>query len=127
MSGFSPFLPLTLDPGDPGYRLNKTMLDVIKQNFKNLVLTAPGERVMIPDFGVGIRNYLFEQNSASTFNNIRSRLSSQTDKYMPFISIRNVQFINPEEQKNDIGNGVQIVINYEIIPLAISDILTVEI
>ena len=126
MSGFSPSLPLVLDPGSPGYRLNKTMLDVVKQNFKNLVLTAPGERVMIPDFGVGIRNYLFEQNDSSTFSEIRGRLTSQTKKYMPFVSIRNVQFINPEEQQNDIGNGVQIVITYEVVPLGLADTLKVE-
>jgi phage baseplate assembly protein W len=126
MSGFSPSLPLVLDPGSPGYRLNKTMLDVVKQNFKNLVLTAPGERVMIPDFGVGIRNYLFEQNDSSTFSEIRGRLASQTKKYMPFVSIRNVQFINPEEQQNDIGNGVQIVITYEVVPLGLADTLKVE-
>jgi phage baseplate assembly protein W len=102
------------------------MLDVVKQNFKNLVLTAPGERVMIPDFGVGIRNYLFEQNDSSTFSEIRGRLASQTKKYMPFVSIRNVQFINPEEQQNDIGNGVQIVITYEVVPLGLADTLKVE-
>ena len=31
----------------------------IKQNFKNLILTVPGERVMLPDFGVGLKQYLF--------------------------------------------------------------------
>ena len=42
--------------------LTKTMMEVIKQNFKNLVLTNPGERVMLTDFGVGIRRFLFEMN-----------------------------------------------------------------
>ena len=59
MAGISPKLPLTRDKQD-GYALNKTELDSIKQNVKMVVLTSPGERVMDPSFGVGIRKYLFE-------------------------------------------------------------------
>ena len=28
---------------------------------KNLVLTSPGERIMLPDFGAGLRRLLFDQ------------------------------------------------------------------
>jgi|7_EtaG_2_1085326.scaffolds.fasta_scaffold16605_2 uncharacterized protein len=125
MSGFSPSLPLTLDPGSPGYYLNKNMLEVVKQNFKNLVLTAPGERMMIPQFGVGIRNYLFQPNDSSTYSQIRSKINSQVKKYMPFISISDVQFISPDEG-NDLSNGVNITIIYEIVPLSLSDALKID-
>lgn len=126
MSGISPSLPLTLDPGGPGYKLNKTLLEVVKQNFKNLVLTSPGERIMIPDFGVGIRNYVFEQNDPTTFSSIRSRLSSQTRKYMPFITIRDVSFDSTEGPLGEIGSGVQISINYEVLPLSLADTLKIK-
>ena len=59
MAGISPKLPLTRDRQD-GFALNKTVLDSIKQNVKMVVLTSPGERVMDPAFGVGVRRYLFE-------------------------------------------------------------------
>ena len=51
-------LPLTLDSTD-GFGMIKTIRDMIKQNLKMLVLTNPGERVMEPDFGVGISQFLF--------------------------------------------------------------------
>mgnify|MGYP003354002300 CR=1 FL=1 len=35
-------------------------INKMKQNFKILLLTNPGERVHFPKFGVGLRNYLFE-------------------------------------------------------------------
>ena len=54
--GLSPKLPVSTDPID-GYALNKTYAEVVTQNLKNLILTAPGERMMDVDFGVGIRNY----------------------------------------------------------------------
>jgi uncharacterized protein len=127
MSGFSPSLPLRRDPTYVGFALNDTMLDVIKQNFKHLVLTAPGERMMIPDFGVGIRNYLFETNDPLTHSAIRSGLSSQIKKYMPFISILNVEFNDNGSVLGDLSNSLQIIITYQILPLGLSDILLVEI
>jgi len=103
------------------------MLDVIRQNFKNLVLTAPGERMMIPDFGVGMRNYLFEMNDPLTHSAIRGRLSSQVNKYMSFISILNLEFNDNGADLGDFSNSLQIVITYQILPLGLSDTLLVEI
>ena len=36
---------------------------VVDQNLKMVLLTAPGERLMFPNFGVGMRRYLFEQGA----------------------------------------------------------------
>ena len=62
MQGFSPKLPLSLDPRD-GFLLTKSLPEVVAQNLRMLILTSPGERVMIPAFGVGLYNYLFELNT----------------------------------------------------------------
>jgi uncharacterized protein len=123
MSGISPSLPIRTDPTYIGYVLNSSMLDVIKQNFKHLVLTSPGERMMIPDFGVGIRDFLFAPNTASTHGAIRSKITEQVEKYLPFVAIRNLQFNPPPDDSS--GENLQIVIEYEIIPFETSDILLV--
>ena len=54
MSSISPSLPLSLDEQD-GYKMNKELVKAIQQNIKMLLLTVPGERVMDPDFGVGLK------------------------------------------------------------------------
>ena len=59
MSSLSVKLPITRNTID-GFAMIKDFQTLVKQNFKMLVLTAPGERVMEPEFGVGLRNYLFE-------------------------------------------------------------------
>ena len=61
MRGLSPKLPLTRN-SETGYSLNKTYRDMVKQNIKMLLLTAPGERIMDSNFGVGLKTYLFELN-----------------------------------------------------------------
>lgn len=126
MSGFSPKLPLALDTDD-GYALNKTLKDVAKQNFKSLILTSPGERIMDPEFGVGIRSYLFENNSPSTYGQIEARIREQTLKYLPYIQIESIDF-NTEGQSPSISdNFVGIRISYVIKKIAIVDSLEIPI
>ena len=63
----TPKLPLVVD-GSTGYRMIDNYTDLVKQNFKNLMLTNPGERMMDPTFGVGITTFLFEiDNPISNF------------------------------------------------------------
>ena len=96
--GFSPVLPLQKNNEDGFYVLTKTLAQNIKQNIRNLMLTSPGERVMISDFGVGLRNYLFENNSAELQSRINSRIREQVEIFMPFVVINNVEFLNQDEK-----------------------------
>ena len=74
MYGVSPKLPLIVDDLDGHYGLTKTVREAVKQNFKNLILTSPGERVMDSNFGVGLRNFLFENFTIEVGENIRFRI-----------------------------------------------------
>ena len=96
--GISPVIPLQRDDDDGFYSLTKTAAANIQQNLKNLVLTAPGERVMIPDFGVGVRNYLFESNQLNTQSKIVEKMNEQVSIFMPFVDIDNVEFFGDDQQ-----------------------------
>ena len=91
MSAIGPKLPLMTDDVFGSYSLVTEYKDEIKQNLKNLLLTAPGERVMIPEFGVGLRNFLFEPRQHSIVQ-IRQRIQNQITRYMPFIATLRVMF-----------------------------------
>jgi len=96
-NGFSAVTPLHRDNEDGFYSLTKTLAQNVKQNFKNLILTSPGERVMLTNFGVGIRNFLFQNNSTILQNDITIRISEQVETYMPFVRIDNIEFIEETE------------------------------
>ena len=96
--GISPVIPLQRDDIDGFYSLTKTLAKNVQQNFKNLMLTAPGERVMIPDFGVGLRNYLFENNTVLVQSQISDKINEQVKKYMPFVKVENLKFFGDDEQ-----------------------------
>ena len=80
MNGIGPKLPLQRDDIDGAYTLIDVYAEEIKQNFKNLLLTSPGERMMNPDFGVGLRNFLFEPEPRVS-GMIRQRIAGQVTKF----------------------------------------------
>ena len=95
MAGLSPKLPINRDLED-GYALTKTYQEMISQNLKNLLLTNPGERMMDPEFGVGMKRYLFEQHDTSTYSEIFSKSLEQVERYMPFVSLEKMEFFGPD-------------------------------
>jgi hypothetical protein len=64
MPAYSVALPLTVDAID-GFTNIKDFGKLIRQNMKMLILTNPGERIMLPNFGLGLKKILFETKSGS--------------------------------------------------------------
>ena len=122
MSSLSVKLPLERDSSD-GFQMNKSFISLIRQNFKMLLLTSPGERVMEPDFGVGIKRYLFENFGQATYQNIDSRIRSQVAKYLPVVLIQEINF---SQMQND-NNLLSLSISYSIPSIADSDLIEITI
>lgn len=118
--GISVSLPLVYDKQDGPFKLNKTIQESVKQNFKNLILTNKGERIMDPLFGVGVYSYLFENYSQATQSIINAEVVSQVNKYLPFITIQ--QLLLNETSTN--LNQFYIYIKYSINSLDVLDELS---
>ena len=128
-NGISVKLPLTLDRNDGAYTMNKTVVESVKQNFKNLLLTSPGERIMDPTFGVGLRNLLFELNDTFTADEIRSRIVEQVAIYLPFITVLEINIVNADNagSMSPIGaNAMSVGVVYHIQQLGASDTLDIK-
>lgn len=125
MSGISPKLPLDFDNVD-GFRLTKTIVEAVQQNMKMLLLTAPGERVMDPNFGVGMRNFIFRVDDEATYEDIRGRIYDQASLYMPFIEIMGVFFGKPDPTSGFRQGTINMMIEYVILPTDDVDTLTIN-
>ena len=66
-----------------------TTKEQAKSNLLNVLLTEPGERLYLPNFGVGIRNLLFEQNVKLEI--LKERISNQVDIYIPEIEVMDIK------------------------------------
>lgn len=117
--GYSVSLPLTYNKQDGPFMLNKNMFDVVKQNLKTLILTDKGERLMIPDFGVGFRKFLFENINQTTNIQLESEIKTQVNKYLPYVEIRKVDVL---EDPNML-NKIIVVISFFVPALNINDVL----
>lgn len=109
MSSLAVKIPLTRDSID-GFTMIKDIRTLIQQNFKMLLLTYPGERVMEPEFGIGLRRFLFSNFTQETFNSIESDIRSQVAIYLPVISILEISFGVPEEFPNSLDAKIRYLI-----------------
>jgi phage baseplate assembly protein W len=121
-TGISVKLPLRVSAEDGPYALTKDLISTTKQNFKNLVLTNPGEKIMDINFGVGISGLLFENYTSDVRDRMRARIVEQAAAYMPFIKIRSINFNDTEIDSNKIS----LAINYYISPLNFEDVLSLN-
>ena len=83
--------------------------EAVKQSIKNLVLTYPGERLMQPFIGGGIRALLFENITPAVLNLIENLVKSTISTYEPRADIINVS----ASSKYD-DNTVNVVVNFYI-------------
>lgn len=124
MPGISPKVPLMISNTDGAYELNKNYAESAKQNLKNLVLTSPGEKLTDPNFGVGVREYLFENSTTNSgddvIGDIAGRINSQVSTYMRYLNIKSITSTSNEP------NVVSFRIDYELVNFNIDDFLLVE-
>ncbi len=111
--GFSPRLPIQKDDAD-GYALTKTAREAVKQNLKMLVLTVPGERTMEPNFGVGLRRWLFRPMTPSTFEQIATAIRQQVAMFLPFIKFKGIAIETAEQDVSLGNNAIRIRIGYSV-------------
>lgn len=59
-------------------------------NLYQLIMTVPGERVYMPEFGIGIRKYLFAPANEIELAELRNRITEQVRAYLPYLAVSSV-------------------------------------
>ena len=118
MSSLSVALPLSIDASD-GYRMIKSFKALVRQNLKMLILTIPGERIMEPNFGVGVKTFLFSNFYEGVQGALDNKIREQCQLYMPSISLHDIEFyiIDPDT------HSMAFRILYEIPNIGVKDLL----
>ena len=82
----------------------------IRQSIWLILSTAPGERVMRPDFGCGIHDLVFAPNTAGTAGQIINEVREALTRWEPRIDVLAVDAIPDENQPN----LLRIAISYQV-------------
>jgi len=78
-------------PDRVGQRLRYTAgPDNVRTAIWLILVTEPGERVMRPDFGCGLRRYLMQPNSVATRTLIQREVQTALDRWEPRITVQQV-------------------------------------
>ena len=81
---------------------------------------------MMPEFGVGLRGYLFEQLTDLTKGDIDSKIRDQVSRYLSYLEIDLITFSDIDADLA-LPNAIKITLSYSIVPLELMDSLTLDV
>lgn len=70
-----------------GFFSRTSNLNLIRAEIKQLLLTEPGERVMLPNYGIGLHRFAFEPLDEQTYEEISNEIHTGFLNYLPNVTI----------------------------------------
>lgn len=102
-----------------GFLATQSGIDQIKSDLLVLLLTNPGERCFLPDFGTPLRSLLFEQNDAFIKDQAKNMIIDSIKKWEPRIAVNAVEVstqIDPESlNSNDTKDNIDHILSIKIV------------
>lgn len=103
-----------------GILAKKKGVDQIKSDLLQLLLTNPGERVMLPQFGTPLRTLFFEPNDRFVVNQARQMIIDSISTWEPRVPIEAIEIsntidendLNPNDDKSEIESILSIKIRF---------------
>lgn len=100
----------------------QTGVGQVKSDLLVLLLTEPGERVMLPEFGTPLKQFFFEQNDSVIVEKVREVIANSIRKWEPRIAVTAIDVtnsrggimpsLNPLDEGQDIGSILMIRIEF---------------
>jgi phage baseplate assembly protein W len=92
--------------------------EAIKNNLINYFLTNPGERPGNPEFGAGLRAYIFTQITEGNLDFLKEDIQNKLSTYFPSVGVEEVAVTANED-----NNQILVTIKYFVSNTGINDSL----
>ena len=103
--------PFTSDNEDGTYLdLNDTFAEGVKSQVLHVVFTPKGQKLRDPDFGTNLITYIYSPSDTITFNDVKTELTTQINKYVPSVEFRDVSIYNSETEEE----GIIVIVEYGV-------------
>lgn len=97
------------------FNMSRTTEEQSVTNYINLLLTRKGERYFLVNFGVGLQDYLFEQNTEAIRTEIEFEIERQSAYWLPYIKNQRIEVLGRSNSVNgDEENAIQIIITFSV-------------
>ena len=119
--GFKTPMEMSIGANSGPFRMRTDLAAQIKDNFRNMIATNHGDRLMLFDFGANLAELSFELGNENTDIMAINRIRRTTEKYIPFIQL---QTFEPIRQLDKAAAGLAVVgvrVIYSIPSLRIRD------
>lgn len=98
-------------------------------NLVNLLLTRKGERLMQPNFGSLIPEFVFEQNTLSNREDLRFSVQEDILFWLPYINVKNISILSDEDIDfpiSDTDHSVQVKIEFSVTEVGANKVITIS-
>lgn len=103
--------PFTSNNEDGTYLdLNDTFAEGVKSQVLHVVFTPKGQKLRDPDFGTNLIRYIYSPSDTITFNDVKTELTTQINKYVPSVEFRDVSIYNSETEEG----GIIVIVEYGV-------------
>lgn len=97
--------------------------DNIRDAIRIILGTERNERLRLPDFGAGLRRYLFEPNTTATRHRLEDRIVRSLTAWEPRIAVQSVDVVeDPDDAEAAIAT-----IEYKLVATQVTDRITVQV
>jgi phage baseplate assembly protein W len=103
------------------FQSNYTTAAATKNNLINYFLTNPGERPLNPNFGAGLRAFIFQQITEDNLDFLNEEISGNLTLFFPNINIDSLTIGKREDE-----NIINVSLNYSIDNTGISDNINLD-
>jgi len=102
--------------GTTGFNSTYTTAEQLKTNILSFLLTNRKERLFQPTFGANLREFIFEQISTNTIDDLREIFTSRIEQQFPRVRVFDIEIdTNPDV------NTINISFTYRVIQTDIED------
>lgn len=116
-------LPYPVTKNPLGFFKTQSGISQIKSDLLSLLLTNPGERVFLSEYGTPLKKLIFEQNDAVLEAKAKNMISASISKWEPRIAVSQIEVSSsiPSSSLNPIDNPGEDVDNILYIKITFVD------
>ena len=91
-----------------------TTLEAVKVNVRNLLQTELGERVMQPNLGIRLKQFLFEPFSEDLVVQVQDTIVESMNFWLPFVQLNDIR-VKMSDDNSDVGRStLEILVDFSL-------------
>ena len=75
-------------------------IDQVKSDMLSLLMTTPGERVMLPEFGTPLKELMFDPNDSTVIDRAKEMIAKSISLWEPRVTIDQIEITNGLDEED---------------------------